>query len=161
MRTAADLARDDVVWIRGLELVTCWEFVEAEPVGRVGFNHRGQPIVLPVNHAVDGRTVIFRTEPGSALGDLAAGATVAFEVDGFSAEHQTGWSVLVVGDTERVDERGQRRIGSRLPRPWAPGERDEWVRIVPSRVTGRTICRRRRGDGRSCTTPDRLDRPRG
>jgi nitroimidazol reductase NimA-like FMN-containing flavoprotein (pyridoxamine 5'-phosphate oxidase superfamily) len=132
----------DVVWFDELPLITCWSSLESAKVGRVGFVRGGRPIILPVNHVVDGESIVFRTDPTSALGALAVGEPVAFEVDGMAPDHQTGWSVLVRGEVERVDDRARRRMGERGPEPWAPGDRDEWLRIVPSSVTGRAISRR-------------------
>ena len=137
-------ASSDVVWMTELEVNICWRLAEQQPVGRVAFIHRGRPMVLPVNHVTDDRTIVFRTDRGSPLADLVAREPVAFEVDAAAQDRQTGWSVLILGETERIDASAKRRIGAPGPQPWAPGDRDEWIRIVPSTVTGRSISRRRR-----------------
>ena len=135
---------DDIVWMSELDVSTCWRLVEQQPVGRVAFIRAGRPVILPVNHATDDETVVFRTARDSPLDELTARQPVAFEVDVAAADRQTGWSVLIAGEAERVDAPAQRRIGAPGPQPWAPGDRDEWIRIVPSTVTGRAISRRRR-----------------
>lgn len=132
----------DVVWFNELPLITCWGYLETAKVGRVGFVRGGRPVILPVNHVVDGQTIVFRTDPQSALGALAPREPVAFEVDGLAPDHRTGWSVLIHGEVERVDSRARQRMGDGGPEPWAPGDREEWLRIVPSTVTGRAISRR-------------------
>jgi nitroimidazol reductase NimA-like FMN-containing flavoprotein (pyridoxamine 5'-phosphate oxidase superfamily) len=137
-------ASSDVVWMSELEVDVCWRLVDQQPLGRVAFIHGGRPTVLPVNHVTDHRTIVFRTDRDSPLGDIVAREPVAFEVDAAAADQQTGWSVLILGEAERVDKSAKRRIGAPGPQPWAPGERDEWIRIVPSTVTGRAISRRRR-----------------
>ena len=137
-------ASSDVVWMSELEVDVCWRLVDQQPLGRVAFIRGGRPAVLPVNHVTDHRTIVFRTDRDSPLGDLVAREPVAFEVDAAAADQQTGWSVLILGETERVDKSAKRRVGAPGPQPWAPGERDEWIRIVPSTVTGRAISRRRR-----------------
>jgi uncharacterized protein len=134
----------NVVWMTELDMNTCWRLTDQQPVGRVAFIHRGRPMVLPVNHVTDNRTIVFRTGRGSPLADLVAQEPVAFEVDAAAQDRQTGWSVLIIGETERIDLSGKRRIGAPGPQPWAPGDRDEWIRIVPSAITGRAISRRRR-----------------
>ena len=134
----------DLVWMSELDVSTCWRLIEQQPVGRVGFVRGGRPVVLPVNHANDEHTIVFRTASKSPLDELAARQPVAFEVDAAAADRQTGWSVLIAGEAERVDAPAKRRIGAPGPQPWAPGDRDEWIRIVPSAVTGRAISRRRR-----------------
>ena len=115
---------DDIVWMSELDVSTCWRLVEQQPVGRVAFIRGGRPVILPVNHATDDETVVFRTARHSPLDELAARQPVAFEVDVAAADRQTGWSVLVAGETERVDapakhqsaprvrSRGRRGIGT-------------------------------------------------
>lgn len=137
---------DDVVSITELERDECWRLLRTQVIGRVAFAQGRRPIVLPVNHVVDGETIVFRTAPDSALGSLVRHEPVVFEVDSIDMRANAGWSVLVTGEIERIDARG--RHISPAPQPWAPGERDEWVRIVPSSITGRAISRRRpRPDG--------------
>ena len=136
-------AAPDIVWVSGLGVDTCWRLVAAEPVGRVGFVLGGRPVVLPVNHAVDDRTIVFRTDKASSLGTLGVGQPVTFEADAIAVDRKTGWSVLISGDVERVDDRSRRRLATHGPDPWAPGDRDDWIRIRPRSVTGRAISRRR------------------
>ena len=54
-------------------------------------------MVLPVNHAVDGQDVVFRTAHGSKLSAAEGQAVVAFEVDACDPQTRSGWSVLVHG----------------------------------------------------------------
>jgi nitroimidazol reductase NimA-like FMN-containing flavoprotein (pyridoxamine 5'-phosphate oxidase superfamily) len=110
-------------------------------VGRVAFVDAGEPVVLPVNHAVSGRRVVFRTARGALLHEALMDRPVAFEVDDFDAGRRTGWSVLVRGratladDTDELDALGLDA--------WADAvERDDWVTIVADEVTGRRIADR-------------------
>lgn len=52
-----------------------------------------------------------------------------------------GWSVLVRGPARRVSDAEEvRRLSAWVySTPWAGGDRDLWVRIEPSSVTGRRI----------------------
>ena len=69
---------------------------------------------------------------------------MAFEVDGIDTSAETGWSVLVRGVASEVTDEHERARLARLPlHPWAPGERDRWLRVVPTTVTGRAISRPR------------------
>ena len=78
------------------------------------------------------------------LGGLDSDEIVAFEVDGVDNADETGWSVLVEGRTAEVTAPAELdRLGRIALHPWAPGERDRWLRIVPTSVTGRAISRRR------------------
>ncbi len=73
-------------------------------------------MVLPVNYAVQGDLVVFRTGDGTKL-ERAHGTKVAFEVDEVDAGTGSGWSVVVQGVTEEIpatatgstSRRGRRR----------------------------------------------------
>jgi hypothetical protein len=88
---------------------------------------------------------VFRTAANGPLDeDLRTGITdadykVAFEIDSIDMATQQGWSVLIQGPAHHVtgtEEDAVRRTGVE---PWAPGPRELFVRIVPSRITGRRV----------------------
>ncbi len=126
-----------------LPLEDCLRMLASVPVGRVGFHCDGEVVVLPVNHAVDGQDVVFRTARGSKLSAAEKLDLVAFEADGYDPRTRTGWSVVVSGHAEPVYEDSQIRRLARLElHPWATAvERPYWVRIRPTSVTGRRIPR--------------------
>ena len=134
------------VWMPSSELRTmdvdeCLRRLATKRVGRLAVAHDGQPAVYPVNYAVDGSTIVFRTGLGTKL-DAAELGLVAFEVDDIDEESACGWDVLVQGHaddiTTAVDHRSEAL--RRLPvRPWAPELKDRWVRIVPTLITGRAL----------------------
>jgi nitroimidazol reductase NimA-like FMN-containing flavoprotein (pyridoxamine 5'-phosphate oxidase superfamily) len=113
----------------------------ADDVGRLAVISGGAPVILPVNYALDGEDVVFRTAPGTKL-DAASRSPACFEIDSFERATRHGWSVVVSGRLEEVDERDHGRL-ARLRdldvSPWAEGEKDHWLRLVPSRVTGRRV----------------------
>lgn len=122
----------------------CWEKLADEPVGRIAFVRSGEVSILPVNHVVDGRTILFRTTLGAKLSEEALEQPIAFEVDGYESESRTGWSVLARGRAEEV-EAGD--IATALDEvgvePWSEEVgRDQWVRVRPDEVTGRRIADR-------------------
>jgi nitroimidazol reductase NimA-like FMN-containing flavoprotein (pyridoxamine 5'-phosphate oxidase superfamily) len=96
--------------------------------------------MLPVNFAVTGKAIIFRTAPDTLLAVYANGR-VSFEVDHLDEALRAGWSVLVHGHAHTVtDEREVRRLEERTRlEPWAGGARDVYVRITPTRISGRCI----------------------
>jgi hypothetical protein len=67
---------------------------------------------------------------------------VAFEIDALDREAHTGWSVVVTGHLDEVtpfDAETFERV-TRLPvQPWSGGDKPRWLRLVPSRVSGRRI----------------------
>ncbi|WP_234426219.1 pyridoxamine 5'-phosphate oxidase family protein, partial [Streptomyces kebangsaanensis] len=71
----------------------------------------------------------------------AVGNEVAFEVDHVDETMSRGWSVLAVGRAEAVDDpEAVRRLQERAhSAPWAGGPRTLWVKVCPTRLTGRRI----------------------
>ena len=139
------MAEDEmVVWMDDIDADVCWTLIDNRVGGRVGFNTEDGPMVLPITHRVDGHTIVFRTGPTTLLESLRGGAQAAFEVDDMDPRAETGWSVLVRGRAHEIDPSTVEAEAERLAlHPWAPGERDHWIRIVPDTVTGRAISRRR------------------
>jgi len=120
--------------------------IERAEIGRIGFTGRFGPVVLPVNFKVLDGSVVFRTVAGSPLGeDLRTGITnadykVAFEIDEISPAERTGWSVLIQGGAHYVDDAEERAVAERAGiDPWAGGDRDVFVRIKPTLISGRRI----------------------
>jgi nitroimidazol reductase NimA-like FMN-containing flavoprotein (pyridoxamine 5'-phosphate oxidase superfamily) len=133
----------------GLEVLPftdCFRLLASVTVGRVGFDADGEVVILPVNHAVDGQDVVFRTARGSKLSAAAGQSVVAFEVDAYDPQTRSGWSVLVNGRAQVVYEDAEIQRLSRLGLdPWGPaGDRPFWVRIRPTAVSGRQIPASRR-----------------
>jgi len=118
----------------------CLDLLESGGVGRVGFASADGIMMLPVNFAVTGATIIFRTAPDTLLA-LHADAQVSFEADRIDEALHGGWSVLVQGHARQVtDEREVRHLEDRTHlEPWVGGARDVYVRIAPARISGRRI----------------------
>jgi nitroimidazol reductase NimA-like FMN-containing flavoprotein (pyridoxamine 5'-phosphate oxidase superfamily) len=95
---------DAHVWIEELEPEVCWRLLARRLLGRVGFVADGELLVLPVNHHVDGHSIVFRTGRTSMFEVLRDGARVAFEIDEADALFETGWSVLIKGTPKEVTE---------------------------------------------------------
>ena len=122
--------------------------IEQAEVGRIGFTGRFGPVVLPVNFKVLDGSVVFRTEVGSPLGeDLRTGIAeaeykVAFEIDDINNAERTGWSVLIQGAAHYVDKEEERAAVVKAGvEPWVGGERDLYVRIRPTLISGRRVRR--------------------
>jgi nitroimidazol reductase NimA-like FMN-containing flavoprotein (pyridoxamine 5'-phosphate oxidase superfamily) len=124
-----------------LPFETCLEKLASVPVGRVGFLAAGEVEILPVNHVVDGQTVVFRTGIGSKLTGAGVGYPVTFEADAYDARGEHGWSVVVHGHAEVVESDDDiRRLMAMRPGDWdASDDRPYWIRIRPFSVTGRRL----------------------
>lgn len=119
----------------------CLRLLGATAIGRVGGTFDGRPFVLPVNYAVDGDHVVFKTAPGTKLSGTAF-ARVAFEIDGFDPATRSGWSVVVQGvasDISDMIDAGSMSLRSIDLQPWSPGEKSHWVAIQPESITGRRV----------------------
>jgi hypothetical protein len=65
---------------------------------------------------------------------------VAFEIDGIDPAARLGWSALVQGPAHRVESEAERASALRAGvESWPGGERELFVRIIPSRITCRRI----------------------
>jgi nitroimidazol reductase NimA-like FMN-containing flavoprotein (pyridoxamine 5'-phosphate oxidase superfamily) len=131
-----------------LEEAECLRLISPGGVGRIAFTGRYGPTVLPVNYKLYQGDIIFRTEHDSATDqDLRTGIEdaayrVAFEIDEFNNASREGWSVLIQGAAYHMDSDDERASARDSGvQSWAGGERDLYLRIVVSRITGRRISR--------------------
>lgn len=127
----------------GFELLgerECYRLMGERPVGRVGISIGALPAIFPVNHLMDGESIVFCTAEGTKLAAAVRNAVIAFEVDDYDEATRSGWSVLAVGAaSETFDPELLRRIRLHGGGPWAQGDRSHLVRITPSFVSGRRI----------------------
>jgi nitroimidazol reductase NimA-like FMN-containing flavoprotein (pyridoxamine 5'-phosphate oxidase superfamily) len=123
----------------------CLRLISPGGIGRIAYTSRFGPAVLPVNYKLRDGAIVFRTAEHSPLDqDLRTGITdadykVAFEIDDIDLAAQTGWSVLIQGPAHHVVAAEQDAVRRSGVEAWAPGDREMFVRIVPSRITGRRI----------------------
>ncbi|MFF3585256.1 pyridoxamine 5'-phosphate oxidase family protein [Streptomyces mirabilis] len=118
----------------------CRARLSTHGLGRVAVSTPGGPAVVPVNYEVVDDAIVFRTAPNSAPA-AAVGTDVAFEVDRVDEAMSQGWSVLAVGPARAVTEPDAvRRLTDHAhSEPWAGGDRELWVSIRPTQLTGRRI----------------------
>ena len=115
----------------------CWELLATSVVGRLAvITAEGLPFVVPVNYALDGETVIFRTEYGMKY-DALLRHPVAFQVDSIDPNERTGWTVLVQGVAHETTPQEAKHV---TVEPWV-GTRERLVRIVCRHVSGRRMTR--------------------
>jgi len=131
-----------------LDEAECLRLISAGGVGRIGYMGRFGPTVVPVNYALYEGTIVFRTGQHGPLGeDLRTGiehaeSKVAFEIDELSPAAREGWSILIQGAAHPVDSEAERAsVVESGVEPWAGGEKELFVRVIPTRITGRRIRR--------------------
>jgi uncharacterized protein len=130
--------RTGIEWI---DVDECLRLLAADEIGRLAIVVGHAPAVFPVNYALDGDTIVFRTDEGTKL---AAGprAPACFEIDSFDREHRTGWSVVAYGRLEEVTKYSGPALApvqQLSVSPWASGDKTHWMRLIPERITGRRV----------------------
>lgn len=129
--------------LRVLSTEECTSLLHARRLGRLAFATEDQATIFPVNYLFEGTSVVVRTGPGFKL-EEAPMRSVAFEIDDADPDGAWGWSVVVQGPcfdvTDTIDD-ASARIRELPVRPWAPGSREHWLRIVSRHISGRSFGR--------------------
>jgi nitroimidazol reductase NimA-like FMN-containing flavoprotein (pyridoxamine 5'-phosphate oxidase superfamily) len=118
----------------------CWERLEQQELGRL-VTHVGDILdIFPVNYVVDRAGLVFRTGQGSKLFELTINDEVLFEVDDHT--ELEAWSVIVRGRAQPLETAAEveRADGLGLT-PWIPTLKYIYVRIEPTRLSGRAFRR--------------------
>jgi len=133
-------ARPESAVTEKLTPAECRRLIAPGGIGRIAFCTVSGPVVLPVNFTVIGPSIVVRTNPGTLI-EAHGDERAAFEVDHVDEVLRQGWSVLVLGQAHRVLQSGELRHvrEEATVLPWAGGDRNVYVRIVPDQITGRRI----------------------
>jgi nitroimidazol reductase NimA-like FMN-containing flavoprotein (pyridoxamine 5'-phosphate oxidase superfamily) len=116
---------------------TCWTMLRSAEVARLAVAIDGQPDIFPINFVVEHGTIVFRTAEGSKL-SAAVSNRVAFEADGYDAQANEAWSVVIKGRAEEIKQLHERIESIDLPLfPWHAAPKSHFVRIVPDIISGR------------------------
>jgi|HubBroStandDraft_6_1064221.scaffolds.fasta_scaffold15340_1 transcriptional regulator with XRE-family HTH domain len=119
----------------------CRALIAPGGVGRFLFVQAGRgPVAIPVNFKLDGDDVVFRTSGDSAITEGVHEQPVSFDVDQLDDALGEGWSVLLTGTARVISGAAETSRAQALGiEPWAGGDRDLYVRLVPTQITGRRI----------------------
>ena len=108
------------------------------PVGRLVYSDRALPFVTPVNFIVDGGDVVIRMGRRSTLATHTPGHIVVFEVDEIDVVDRSGWSVVVTGRAELIEDADEvARLDAWNLQTWQPTTGDRYLRLRPEIVSGR------------------------
>ena len=117
----------------------CERLLASQGLGRVAMVIDGRPQIFPVNYAFADGVVVFRTGEGLKL-ERSPMTAVAFEADGIDARKGLAWSVMIQGTaqnvTNTIDPRSE-RLRHLAVSPAAPGDRNYWVGIYVTHISGR------------------------
>ena len=124
-----------------MTLEECEQMLGAGSIGRIAVLAAGEPSIFPVLYEYFQKAIVFRTSAGEKLDAVWQSASAAFEIDGWDASTRTGWSVLVTGRTEAIDDESEiAKLDALGLEEWVPSlQPTTWVRIQPVEVTGRRI----------------------
>ena len=120
-----------------LTLEECWQMLRDEEFGRLAYRLVDEVHITPINYAVDGGTLLFRTAEGNKLLAVAMGSEVAFEIDRYGEE--SARSVVVRGSARLLPEDEAHRADNLPLRPWVPTLKYNVVEIQPNVVSGRAF----------------------
>lgn len=127
----------------GLEILTaaeCLRLLGTRPLGRLVYHEGGLPAIRLVNFVVDRGALLFRVGNGQTLRAAQRSEVVAFEVDDYDVERHTGWTVTALGHLAEVSASDREALADALPvRSWAPGARQNLVRLDVETITGRSV----------------------
>jgi len=129
---------DEHRWLQQISRTKALDLLGSVRIGRLVFAPHGIPAIRPVNHLVEGESVIVRLTSGAAITAAAGhgGLEVAYEADCIDSQTQLGWSVIVTGTARLLtDENAAARYRERL-RPWITGAMDDVITITAEVVTG-------------------------
>ncbi|GAA4263067.1 pyridoxamine 5'-phosphate oxidase family protein [Dactylosporangium darangshiense] len=125
--------------LRPLGRDRCLELLASVPLGRVVFTLRALPAIRPVNHLVDGDTIVIRSSLATSLASSATAdgaVVVAYEADAIDLVRRTGWTVVVTGAARLVlDEERLARYERELE-PWVDEPMNCVIGIDCDLVTG-------------------------
>jgi uncharacterized protein len=143
--TTSEQSTRPVTELLDLDRTECLRLLAATGIGRlVVVTEWDHPVIRPVNYVFDepSQSVLIRSELGSKLRAVLRSAKAAFEIDGADSLGRVGWSVIIFGVAEEIDDPAElRRIKSLGLESWAPGDNAHWIRIRANTVSGRRIAR--------------------
>jgi nitroimidazol reductase NimA-like FMN-containing flavoprotein (pyridoxamine 5'-phosphate oxidase superfamily) len=116
-----------------------WQLLASVSLGRIVFTQNAMPAIRPVNHLVDGQTIIIRSHLGAAIVARASGedgTVVCYEADELDPVRHTGWSVIATGMARLVRDAAAIARYEQMLEPWVVGQMDYVIAIKPQVITG-------------------------
>ena len=118
-----------------LDQEECWAALRADEFARLAYHLGDELDLVPLNYAVDGDTLLFRTAEGSKLLGIVMNPDVVLEIDTY--DEDSAQSVVVHGTARLLEEDEAHRAETTSLRPWLATLKYNVVEIAPVRITGR------------------------
>ena len=125
-----------------LNRTDCLNHIAGAGIARIAFTTPDGPQLVPVNYVADDAVLAVTTTPYSMLGSAARNALVAIEIDELDHVARSGWSVIVRGKVEQVDDVAAiARLHDLGLTPWAGGNRPLHlqVQLAGAEISGRVV----------------------
>jgi uncharacterized protein len=122
-----------------LDRATCLALISSLDVGRLAWAEEDRVMVFPLNFALDGDDIIFRTPSRSLCDAVASGTCLTFQADDVEPALRSGWTVVASGPASEVTDPVERERLSRLVSPWRRMDDLHVIRLTISWVTGRRL----------------------
>jgi hypothetical protein len=129
------------------------ELLRSAVVGRVLVTEGGLPMAFPVNYALLGDDIVFRSDGGTKLRAAGTNAVVGFQVDDFDVTGRGGWSVLVTGHASEIEDPSELEAAEALLDSWVPGHPGRFVKIRSQLISGRRLRGAAASDARPAESP--------
>lgn len=113
----------------------CWEMLRRLELGRLAYHEGDEVHIAPVNYAVAGEHIIFRTAQGSKLSSILDNGDVAFEIDEMTDE--AAMSVVCRGHAVELAGEQALMVDQLRLRPWVRTTKHHVVAIRVDEISGR------------------------
>lgn len=125
--------------VERLDAAECWELLREARFGRLAIAAVGDIDIFPINFAVDGNSVVFRTSEGTKLLESVISNRVALEADNRDPVIGEAWSVVIKGMPRLLERFDSIYAAQRLNiRPWIDDPpKIYFVRVTVDSISGR------------------------
>src|SRR5262249_36932132 len=114
-----------------LDRAGCLALLRTTSVGRLVFSEQAMPVAHPVNFALIGDRLVFRTSSAYKRELALRNDVVGFQADRFDPDGRAGWSVMVIGRAELVtDIDTLTAMLDPSTRPWIPGPHEHVIQVT-------------------------------
>ncbi|HYN30805.1 MAG TPA: pyridoxamine 5'-phosphate oxidase family protein [Dermatophilaceae bacterium] len=120
-----------------LDREACWDMLRAHSFARIGYVLRGEVRIVPINYAVSGDRLVFRTADDSKFYALSANEHVGFELD--EVGQDTARSVIARGRAHLLEDESEVAEATATLHPWVPTEKRRVVAIEMTHLSGRAF----------------------
>ncbi len=113
----------------------CWDLLRRVELGRLAYHHGAGIQIAPINYAVAGQHIVFRTAQGSKLAGILSNGDVAFEIDEVTDE--AAMTVVCRGHAVELTGEQALMVDQLRLRPWVKSVKSHVIAIRVDEISGR------------------------